>query len=166
MANARLFVDHVSLEKAGAKLINVVKSSKETFYINLAKKINDPSTSNKTYCTIIKTFINGKQLLLSHHYWSIIASSLTLWKRLTSLKNFFVQQLQSIANNRPRDFDIGLGKILKLINALNPRIARGHDGISIRMHKLFNLAITKPLSIIYKNCLQQGVFPDDWKNTT
>ena len=31
MANARLFVDHVSLEKAGAKLINAVKSSKETF---------------------------------------------------------------------------------------------------------------------------------------
>ena len=68
--------------------------------------------------------------------------------------------MQSIANNRPRDFDIGLGKTLKLINALNPRKARGHDGISIRMHKLFNLAITKPLSITYKNCLQQGVFPD------
>ena len=31
MANARLFVDHVRLEKAGAKLINAVKSSKETF---------------------------------------------------------------------------------------------------------------------------------------
>ena len=74
--------------------------------------------------------------------------------------------MQSIANNRPRDFDIGLGKTLKLINALNPRKARGHDGISIRMRKLFNLAITKPLSIIYKNCLQQGVFPDDWKNAT
>ena len=23
--------------------------------------------------------------------------------------------------------------------------------------------VTKPLSIIYKNCLQQGFFPDDWK---
>ena len=31
------------------------------------------------------------------------------------------------------------------------------------MLKLYNLAITKPLSIIYQNCLQQGVFPDDWK---
>ena len=31
------------------------------------------------------------------------------------------------------------------------------------MVKLCNLTITKPLSIIYKNCLQQGVFPDEWK---
>ena len=31
------------------------------------------------------------------------------------------------------------------------------------MVKLCNLTITKPLSVIYKNCLQQGVFPDDWK---
>ena len=28
---------------------------------------------------------------------------------------------------------------------------------------LCNLTITQPLSVIYKNCLQQGVFPDDWK---
>ena len=33
------------------------------------------------------------------------------------------------------------------------------------MLKLCNLTITKPLSIIYKNCLQQGVFPDDWKKS-
>ena len=31
------------------------------------------------------------------------------------------------------------------------------------MVKLSKLTITKPLSIIYKNCLQQGVFPDEWK---
>ena len=31
MANFRLVVDHVSLQKAGAELINIIKSSKETF---------------------------------------------------------------------------------------------------------------------------------------
>ena len=31
------------------------------------------------------------------------------------------------------------------------------------MVKLCNLTITKSLSIIYKNCIQQGVFPDEWK---
>ena len=31
------------------------------------------------------------------------------------------------------------------------------------MVKLCNLTLTKPLSIIYKNCLQQRVFPDEWK---
>ena len=88
----------------------------------------------------------------------------------------FVQQCQPIANNsifptnrifytqnRVRDFDIDCGKISRLIYVLNPYKAHGHDGISIGMMKLCNLIITKPLSIIYKNCLQEGVFPDEWK---
>ena len=43
MANGRLAVDRVRLQKAGAELINIIKSSKENFYNNLAKKINDPN---------------------------------------------------------------------------------------------------------------------------
>ena len=65
--------------------------------------------------------------------------------------------------NSLRDFDTDCGKISRLINRLNPHKAHGRDGISIRMMKLCNLTVTKPLSIIYKNCLQQGVFPDEWK---
>ena len=76
--------------------LNVVESSKENFYINLEKKLNDPSTSNKTYWSIIKTFINGKK-----------SSCYSL--------------------------------------------------------KLSNSTKTKPLSIINKNCLQQGLFPNDWE---
>ena len=37
MANGRLAVDRVRLQKAGAELINIIKSSKEYFYKNLAK---------------------------------------------------------------------------------------------------------------------------------
>ena len=90
--------------------------------------------------------------------------------------NFFVQQCQPIANNsilptnqifftqnKLRDFDVDSAKISKLIKSLNPHKAHGHDGISIRMVKLRKLTITEPLSIIHKNCLQQGVFPDEWK---
>ena len=65
--------------------------------------------------------------------------------------------------NRLRDFDIECGKISKLINGLNSQKVHGHDGISILMVKLCNLDITKPLSIRYKNCLQKGVLPDEWK---
>ena len=72
MANGRLIVDRVRLKKADAELINIIKSSKENFWNNLAKKLNDPSTFNKTYWSLMKTFINGKKTLLSHRYWSII----------------------------------------------------------------------------------------------
>ena len=73
IANGRLAVDRVRLQKGGAELINIIKSSKESFYKNLEKKLNDPNTSSKTYWSIMKTFVNGKKpRLLSHHCWSII----------------------------------------------------------------------------------------------
>ena len=70
MANGRLVVYWVKLQKGDAELINVIKFSKGNTCINLAKKLNDLSTSNKTYWSVIKTFINSKKLLLSHRYWS------------------------------------------------------------------------------------------------
>ena len=59
MTNNRLVVDRVRLPKAGAELANIIKSSKENFYNNLAKKLNNPNTSGKTYWSMMKTFING-----------------------------------------------------------------------------------------------------------
>ena len=124
----------------------------------------------------MKTSINGKKtpiilpLLVNN---SLISN---FREKANIFNNFFVQQCQPAASNsilptnqvfyiqnRLRGFDTNCGKILKLINGLNPHKAHRHDGISIRMLKLFNLTIPKPLSVIYKNCLQQGVFPDDWK---
>ena len=113
----------------------------------------------------------AKKLLLSHYYWLIITKD-----KANIFNDFCVQQCRPITKNsilptdqifytqnRLRDFDIDCGKILKLINGLNPHKAHGHDGISIQMVKLCNLTITKPLSVKYKNCLQQDVFPDEWK---
>ena len=37
MGNGRLAVNFVSLQKALAELINIIKSSKENFYDNIAK---------------------------------------------------------------------------------------------------------------------------------
>ena len=61
MDNGRLVVVYIKLQKAGAELINIITSSKENFYNNLAKKLNDPNISNKTYWSIMKTFIYRKK---------------------------------------------------------------------------------------------------------
>ena len=88
MANGRLAVDRVRLQKAGAELINIIKSSKESFYKNLSKKTNDPNTSSKTYWFIMKTFANGKKtpiiqpLLVNNNLIS------NFRKKLTSLTIF------------------------------------------------------------------------------
>ena len=54
----------------------------------------------------------------------------------------------------------GIGKLTK---ALNVNKAHDHDEISIRMLKLCESAITKPLFLIFKNCLNSNTFLDVWK---
>ena len=76
MANGRLPVDRVRLQKAGEELINIIKSSKENFHNNLANKLNDSNTSSKTYWSIMKTSLMAKKLLLFHHYYPTIIPSI------------------------------------------------------------------------------------------
>ena len=96
MTNGRLAVARVRLQKKGAELINITKSSKENFYNNLAKKLN---TSNKTYWSIMQTFINGEKtpiippLLVNNKLVS------NFWEKTNIFNDFFVHQCQPIANN-------------------------------------------------------------------
>ena len=43
------------------------------------------------------------------------------------------------------------------------KYAQGHDDISIGLLKICDSSIVKPLSIIFKNCLQTWGFPNNWK---
>ena len=53
--------------------------------------------------------------------------------------------------------------IIKIIRALSISKAHGHDDISIRMIKICDSALVKPLSIIFSNCLR--TFPYIWKKS-
>ena len=52
---------------------------------------------------------------------------------------------------------------LKIIKNLNVNKAHGHDDISIRMLKVCDSEAVEPLSLIYKNCINSGIFPDIWE---
>ena len=54
----------------------------------------------------------------------------------------------------------------KIIRSLNNNKAHGHDNISFRMIKICDEAIVKPLSIIYKNCIDNGIFPNLWMKSS
>ena len=53
----------------------------------------------------------------------------------------------------------------KIIRALNINKAHGDDDISIRMIKIGDSALMKPLSIIFNNSLKTGTFPCTWKKS-
>ena len=56
--------------------------------------------------------------------------------------------------------------MLKIIRPLSINNSNGHDNISIKMIKICDKAKVKLLSIIYKNCIGTGRFPDLWKKSS
>ena len=55
--------------------------------------------------------------------------------------------------------------ILKKISSLNINKTHGYDDISIRLLKISDSSIARLLSIIFKNCLHSGSFPNYWKKS-
>ena len=55
--------------------------------------------------------------------------------------------------------------ILKIIRNRDISKAHSFDDISVRMVKLCDVSLVKPLSIILQNCINSGVFPDSWKQS-
>ena len=53
--------------------------------------------------------------------------------------------------------------ILKIIAKLDPNKAHGHDKVSIRMIKICITSICKPLRPIFNHCIDNGMYPCDWK---
>ena len=53
--------------------------------------------------------------------------------------------------------------ILNVIRKLDPSKAHGHDQISIRMIRICDKAICKPLHLIFSSCIESGTFPTEWK---
>ena len=50
--------------------------------------------------------------------------------------------------------------ILTIIKSLNINKAHGHDGISVRMIKMCDESMVQPLSLIFRDCIDTGVYPD------
>ena len=112
---------------------------------------------------------------VSHHFFTIINLSLTSKKKAKS-NSFFAKQCSLIDNGSTipslfplitetslSDVDFSAEDIKKIISKLNSSKAHGDNMISIHMLKLCDKSIFKPLSIIFKCCLTQGIFPSEWK---
>ena len=52
-----------------------------------------------------------------------------------------------------------------MIHSLNINKTHGYNNLSIRLLKICDSSIVKPLSITFKNCLQSSSFPNNWKNS-
>ena len=86
------------------------------------------------------------------------AKQCTLIESESTLPNF-----KLLTNSILEDVPFSEDDIKNIIKTLNPKKAHGWDELSIQMIKMSSNSITQPLSIIYTNCINKGIFPDKWK---
>ena len=131
------------------KLNYLTDTAKRQYYTRISMKLMDPTTSAKTYWSILKRFLNDKKIPcippLFHDNEFI-----TDFKEKAELFNsFFSKQCSIIDNDKKLPSNLAyhtnekLSNIVfnsedidKVISGLDPNKAHGHDMISIRMLKM------------------------------
>ena len=71
--------------------------------------------------------------------------------------------MQYLTNNRLSSVTFSQDDIGKIIQSLDSGKAHSHNNNSIRMLKICGSAICEPLAIIFKQCVDTGIFPFEWK---
>ena len=167
--------DYKLLVKAVSEVSQLIEKGKDEYYYRLGKRLNDPSTSAKSYSTNLKTFYNKRKIPLIPSLL-VNYSFVTDFREKANLFNeFFCKQCTPVANDStlptlletPNEtlssIEIIASDIGKIIKALKVNKAHGHDEVSVRILKLCESAITEPLYLIFKNCLSSNTFPDVWR---
>ena len=52
--------------------------------------------------------------------------------------------------------------ILKIIRSLNVIKAHAHNCILVRIIKMYDESLVQPLSLIFRGCIDTGIYPDTW----
>ena len=170
--------DFVLVERSVTELSDLISHTKALYYENFAKKLDNPLLQTKTYWSILKTFYNDKKvslvppLLIDNEFVTDIKTKANIFNK------FFADQCTILKNNsmvptnhmfliqaRLQSFDLNEDEVLKIIRALNENKAHGHDGISIRMIKICDKSILKPLLILFQNSIKLSCYPDIWKKS-
>ena len=164
------------MNKEAAELPQMIQNRKEKHFYDLSLKLNNPQTSPKTYWSIIKSCYSGRKIPIIPPL-SVNGKIITNFKEKANLFNkYFLSQYNPLPNDsklpenqiyvtetKLSSFDIEDEDIYKIIKTLDINKAHGQDEVSIRMLKLCDKSIVKPLSIIFKNCKTKKNFPNLWK---
>ena len=162
----------VIVDRIRDECFQAVQSSKENDLKLIGVKRIDKVTGPKTYWSIINSLLNKFNI-------PRIPPILVAGKRITDCKekvklfnDYFLDQCRPITNNSTlpiftpithsslHTIIINQRLTLNIIKNLNVNKARGPDKISGRMIELCGENITLPLTIIFKNIINTGIFPN------
>ena len=142
----------------------------------MSAKLTKFHKSSKAYWSLLKTFLNNKKIPLIpplYHQGDFI----TNFKVKAELFNsFFASQCSLIKNgrklpsqlnyktdNRLLTANFSIDDIANILQNLGSNKVHGHDKVNIRMLKLSGNSICKTLELIFKQAMENGSFPSEWK---
>ena len=159
-----------------SKLSSLIETSRQEYFSKIAKKVSDPSISSKTNWSILKKNLTDKKVLFIAPIFHENKFITDFRGKAELFNSLFVNQCSLIKNTSVlptncKDLtDKSLSNISftdndirKTIKGLDPKKAHGHDMITIRMLKLCRGCISEPLRLIFRACLDQGIFHLSWK---
>ena len=127
---------------------------------------------------MLKTFFNGRKipviapLFLDGKLVSVFKEKANRFndffsRQCTPLNNGCECSSQPIfaTNERLSSIVFDDQDIMEIIRALNVNESYGHGDISIRMIKICDSALVKPLSMVFNSCVRTGTFPYIWKKS-
>ena len=142
-------------------------------YSRLSNKLIDPMTSLKIYWLTLKMFLNNKKIIyispLSQqnkyvtdfkenteifNLSNALLSNSLWWITPVNFSWHFLKKTEKVMSS----ISFSSKNITKIIWDLDPNKAHGHDMISIRMLKICDESILKPLVIIFKSCIGKNGF--------
>ena len=176
--NGRFESDFMMIETLITKINGSITSTKDLYYNNLAKRLNNPLLQAKTYWSILKTFYNDKKvliippLLIDDKFVTDIQTKAKIFNKFfadqcTPLKNGSVLPKSQIFLTQSRLCTLHFDEkeIIKIIRNLNVHKAHCHGDISIRMIKICDKSILKPLILLFENSTKSSYYPDIWKKS-
>jgi hypothetical protein len=174
--NARPNLLKIKVEEMKEHYTNMVSNAISTYHKSLGTKLSNPATGPKAYHSAIKKLLGQSKFTIIPPILNNLTFITESIGKATFFNNFFstqctVIQTDSVIPEEPppayphsiENINFTENDILKHIRNLNPNKSHGHDEISIRMIKICDHALTKPLFIIYKNSIEKGTFPNTWK---
>ena len=155
-------------------LSNTIETTKQQYFVNIAKKLSDNNMSSKTYWSILKCFLKGKKVSCIPPIFLENRSITDFTEKAELFNSLFANQCSLIRNSSvlPTDYEFFTDKSLsnitftdnnirKIMSSLDP--SHGHDMMSVHMLKICRDSIYKPLGLIFRACLEHRVFPQNWK---
>ena len=142
----------------------------------MVSKLTNVQRNSKTYWSLLNRFLNNKKIPLIPPLFHENKFVIDFKEKAELFNSFFAKQCSLIKNssklpsllhyltdNRLSSVRFSQDDIAKIIQNLDPDKAYRHDNISIRMLKICGSSIYKPLEMIFKQCIETGFFPSEWK---